>query len=396
MTSEPSLSLCMILRDETANLRHSLGPVHRLFDEVVVIDTGSKDGTQDLARSYGAKVIEIPWSDDFATARNASIAAASKDWLFWLDGDNRIMPEDVETIRGHIDARRESILWCIEVVVPSGEQLIQKRVFPNRPEVYFEGRVHEQLVHPAHYRLVMTPVKIIHWGYADKVKAKQKGERNLRLLKDMVKRQAPDLYLCYQTGKTLFNLRRFDEALPWLRRAAAARNQADQNQGLYFHAHILQAQTLERLGRIQEAEDCLKKLIKTNPEYGPSHFYLGRHLYARSDYKEAAKRLQAFLRQGANDPVSGLNSSHLTFMAALLLGRCHEKMKNPESAMAAYRMAAKVDPANPEPSLALARISLARNRPDQALRHVRRCLELSPGNRRGTELLEDIAGHGQA
>ncbi|MBW2050804.1 MAG: glycosyltransferase [Deltaproteobacteria bacterium] len=395
-SSETTLSLCMILRDEELNLPISLGPIHGLFDEVVVVDTGSKDRTRELARSYGAKVIEATWNDDFSKARNLSIKESSGGWLFWLDGDNRIQPDDVETIRHCLDDKGEKILWCNEVVEPSGEQLMQKRVFPNRPEVYFEGRVHEQLIHPNHYESVITPVKILHWGYADKAKAREKGERNIRLLMDMVKKQPADLYLCYQIGKTLFNLRQFEGALLWLKRAAKLQSQKHQNLGLYLHAHILKAQTLERLGLFQKAEDCLRGLIKSYPDYGPGHFYLGRFLFTQSDAKAASICFQTFLKLGANDPITGLNHSHLTFMAALLLGRCHETLNNPQDAITAYHMAAETNPANPEPSLALAKIFLSQDRPKLALNYTRRNLKLNPGNRRGAELLKQITGNAEA
>ncbi|MBW2322671.1 MAG: glycosyltransferase [Deltaproteobacteria bacterium] len=363
-SSETTLSLCMILRDEELNLPISLGPIHGLFDEVVVVDTGSKDRTRELARSYGAKVIEATWNDDFSKARNLSIKESSGGWLFWLDGDNRIQPDDVETIRHCLDDKGEKILWCNEVVEPSGEQLMQKRVFPNRPEVYFEGRVH--------------------------------GERNIRLLMDMVKKQPADLYLCYQIGKTLFNLRQFEGALLWLKRAAKLQSQKHQNLGLYLHAHILKAQTLERLGLFQKAEDCLRGLIKSYPDYGPGHFYLGRFLFTQSDAKAASICFQTFLKLGANDPITGLNHSHLTFMAALLLGRCHETLNNPQDAITAYHMAAETNPANPEPSLALAKIFLSQDRPKLALNYTRRNLKLNPGNRRGAELLKQITGNAEA
>ena len=97
MTSpKPSLSLCMILRDEAENLEISLGPIRECFDEIVVVDTGSKDHTPELARSFGARVIQTDWEDDFAAARNQSIEEARGDWIIWLDGDNRLTPQDIE------------------------------------------------------------------------------------------------------------------------------------------------------------------------------------------------------------------------------------------------------------------------------------------------------------
>ncbi len=91
-----SISFCMIVRDEEANLPRSLAPIACYFDEVVVVDTGSTDGTVSLAKQYGAKVSEIAWRNDFSYARNQSIDLASGDWIMWFDADNRIATHDAE------------------------------------------------------------------------------------------------------------------------------------------------------------------------------------------------------------------------------------------------------------------------------------------------------------
>jgi len=155
----------MIVRDEEANLPRSLAPIADYFDEVVVVDTGSTDGTVPLAKRYGAKVSEIAWRNDFSYARNQSIDLASGDWIMWFDADNRITLNDAEKIRGLIDDRQDKIFWCTEVVEPGGGELVQKRIFPNLPGFRFEGSIHEQLVHPkGGIRYVMTDVRIFHWG----------------------------------------------------------------------------------------------------------------------------------------------------------------------------------------------------------------------------------------
>ena len=63
------VSLTMIVRDEEKNLPHCLGSVRGIFDEIVVVDTGSADRTGEIARAFGARVFDFVWVDDFAAAR---------------------------------------------------------------------------------------------------------------------------------------------------------------------------------------------------------------------------------------------------------------------------------------------------------------------------------------
>ena len=58
-----------------------------LVDEIVIADTGSTDRTRELAASFGARVVEFPWCDDFGAARNASLEQATGRWVLWLDAD---------------------------------------------------------------------------------------------------------------------------------------------------------------------------------------------------------------------------------------------------------------------------------------------------------------------
>ena len=68
----------MIVRNEEDNLPHCLESVQGLFDEIVVVDTGSTDRTKEIAREFGAKVFDFAWVDDFAAARNESLARATE------------------------------------------------------------------------------------------------------------------------------------------------------------------------------------------------------------------------------------------------------------------------------------------------------------------------------
>ena len=82
-----TVSLCLIARDEEATIGMAIKSVLALVDEVIVVDTGSRDNTRIIAEGYGAKVFDVPWADDFSAARNAALDQASGKWILVLDGD---------------------------------------------------------------------------------------------------------------------------------------------------------------------------------------------------------------------------------------------------------------------------------------------------------------------
>lgn len=89
-------SLHMIVRDAEAKLGRTLDGVKSFIDEIVIVDTGSTDGTIELAKSYGAKVIRFEWTDDFSEARNFALEATTGDWAMWLDAGDVIPPESIK------------------------------------------------------------------------------------------------------------------------------------------------------------------------------------------------------------------------------------------------------------------------------------------------------------
>ncbi|MDR0311293.1 MAG: glycosyltransferase [Acidobacteriota bacterium] len=95
----PLISLAMIVKNEEATLAHCLESVRLLADEMIVVDTGSTDGTIDIAKGFGAQVHHFKWRDDFAAARNESLKRCGGDWALILDADEAIDRLDHEKIR---------------------------------------------------------------------------------------------------------------------------------------------------------------------------------------------------------------------------------------------------------------------------------------------------------
>src|SRR5262249_1049091 len=95
----PRASLTMIVRNEEANLPRCLSSVTDLIEETVVIDTGSADGTREIAASFGARVHDFAWVDDFAAARNEGLRHATGGWILWMDADDYFDEENRGRLR---------------------------------------------------------------------------------------------------------------------------------------------------------------------------------------------------------------------------------------------------------------------------------------------------------
>ena len=97
--ADPTLTVCLIVKDEEEMLPGCLASVRGLADDIVVVDTGSTDRTVDIARAAGAAVYHHPWTGHFAEARNVSLDAARGDFVLVLDADERLDPSAADAIR---------------------------------------------------------------------------------------------------------------------------------------------------------------------------------------------------------------------------------------------------------------------------------------------------------
>ena len=86
-----SIGLAMITRDCAETLQQCLLSVYGLFDQVVIVDTGSVDNTVAVAKKFDAEVYHFQWVDDFAAARNESFNRLKTEWAFWIDSDDVIV-----------------------------------------------------------------------------------------------------------------------------------------------------------------------------------------------------------------------------------------------------------------------------------------------------------------
>ena len=92
------ISVCMIVRQEQDVLARCLDCVKQFADEIIIVDTGSKDKTKEIAKRYTDKVVDFEWCDDFSKARNFSFSLATCEYIMWLDADDVIEYGEIEKI----------------------------------------------------------------------------------------------------------------------------------------------------------------------------------------------------------------------------------------------------------------------------------------------------------
>lgn len=221
--ARPRLSLCMIVRDEAARLPACLDAVGDLADELVVVDTGSRDATRDLARARGARVIETPWIGDFAAARNLGLAEARGAWILVLDADEILPVASRERLRALVAEPPEQAYNLVQKNQagpggPGGAHVNVHivRLFPNHPRVRFERPIHEQVntsLERECIRIVDTDIVFDHAGYADPRSLAAKTERNRRIIEEALARDPEgDPNLRYFHASTFFDQERYAEA----------------------------------------------------------------------------------------------------------------------------------------------------------------------------------------
>jgi tetratricopeptide (TPR) repeat protein len=275
-----TLSLCMIVKDEEAMLGSCLAAVRDAVDEIVVVDTGSSDATVEIAESFGARVLHHAWESDFAAARNASFAAATGDWVMYLDADEVLVAEDVERLRALTGRTWREAFYLVETNhtgdLEDGTAITHDalRVFRNRPEYRFEGRIHEQIAQclPTYLpeRLERTTVRVEHYGYLGAVRgAKDKASRNLELLERQAAEGDDSPFLAFNIGSEHLADGDAARALPHFARAWQAIGTRESVPRFGF-APALAARYVKSLrlsGRVDEARRAGDEVLAVFPGF---------------------------------------------------------------------------------------------------------------------------------
>lgn len=206
-------SLCAIYKNEEKNLETFLKRHIDLFDEFVMVDTGSTDRGNEIVESYGISRHFFQWANDFSKARNFSLTKATRSFIIVLDIDEHVLPEDFQRLKAIIretgkdvyslvqvnftDARDDLSWKSIETLPQSFHSAAAGyipsplfRVFRNFKGVCFHGIIHE-LVGESVSRLKLssrvTDIPIYHYGWIERGRTEEEKEKKKVAYREMIR-----------------------------------------------------------------------------------------------------------------------------------------------------------------------------------------------------------------
>jgi glycosyltransferase involved in cell wall biosynthesis len=288
--ARPKVSLCMIVKDEEANLPACLESAADLVDEIIIVDTGSTDRTREIAAGFGAHVFDFTWVDSFAAARNESLRHATGDWIFWLDADEILDADNRQRLKelfaGLPDANAAFVMKCLCLPDPetrTATVVDHVRLFRNDPALRWEYRVHEQILpslRRAQADVRWSNVVIHHTGYQDTALRQRKLERDGRLLRLEIAEKPDDPFILFNLGSIAQERGRLSEAVSFLRRSLERSHPRD---SIVRKLYALLAQCHRRLGQEELALAACQKGREFYPDDVELLFQEGVLLHERND-----------------------------------------------------------------------------------------------------------------
>jgi len=313
VSSASPISLCMIVKNEEQFLPGCLQSVRGLVGEIIVVDTGSTDRTVEIARSFGAKVFQYKWNDDFAAARNVALQHCTLPWILYLDADERINPEYHSEIQKAIEANQVDAFYLKVYSKVSGilgnvpHIQAYPRLFKKLPGARFEGKIHEQItpsLKRLNARFKYLDVTIEHLGYdQDDEVLREKIQRNLQYLKNQVEKEPNNAYALFQLGQTYLLDGQVEQGKIYLKRALSL-NILPNN--LTATTLLMLANEHFKLDEIETAHKYLEEALQLAPRQRLGYF-LQSECFAREHKWEEAIAALHRLQENSDKPFSDIS-----------------------------------------------------------------------------------------
>lgn len=264
-----TLNLVMIVKNEERCLSRCLESVKSLVDDIIIADTGSSDSTKEIALSFGAKIFDYTWKNDFSDARNFALSKSDSDWNLILDADEYLTKGSRKDILEFLKNKEQLGAIQIKSSYMDKDEInyavaYMIRLIPKG--IGFTRKIHEQV--DSDLPIIKLPLNFGHDGYL----LPNKGDRNLPILLDELKDKPGDSYLLYQTAITLKNMSNFKEASTYFDKFYSL---ANKNLSYYRSCIIEYIYTLIEINNFEKALKIVEEVKIFFEEYADFNFLCG-------------------------------------------------------------------------------------------------------------------------
>ena len=202
------LSATLIVRDESTFIEPCLESLAGVVDEIVIVDTGSRDDTLEKAKRFPVSIHHFPWCGDFSAARNHAIERATGDWILYIDADERLLPPDRSLLHDMLTDDTKTA-WRLRLHPRvNWTAYAELRLFRNDPRIRFHGVIHERVhadvnavCHSDRRQIGLSALTLNHVGYeGDQT---HKLGRNIPMLRAYLAREPTRVYCWWHLGEML-------------------------------------------------------------------------------------------------------------------------------------------------------------------------------------------------
>ncbi|GAQ16225.1 glycosyl transferase [Oceanobacillus picturae] len=346
---KPTLSVCMIIKDEEKFLGRCLDSIYGIADEIIVVDTGSQDQSKEIALRYTDKVFDFEWVNDFSKARNYAASKATGEWIFAIDADEFVERNSLEKLKTKLKGKppKENIfgVQIVSFVGLNGESTslnFHERLYRNNGAISYYRSVHELLAHKdSKESNGILDFQLYHSGYlTDVINNKDKSERNLTLLLNKKEKDPIDYFFI---GNEYRNKGDFNRAIKHYQKAYKLKPHI--NLDWVKKLLLYMADSLHRDKRDTEALEIIESCEEVYSNIADFKVFKGIILFNNKKLKQSKKVFENILLQKGN-LVSDESIDFLELLPHRYLGEIYEKENELHKAVQSYSKALSLNEAD--------------------------------------------------
>lgn len=286
------VTLCLIVKNEEDRLSECLKSFSGLYSDLVVVDTGSTDETKTVAKSFGAKVHNFEWIDDFAAARNFALSKVTTPWVMVVDADDIISAETKRVLQDDLAKLPSNTLGVFLPYIYStaNKQTAFTTYLPRIWKVasgyQYTLPIHEYLDIPKEdiKRFVRLPHPIIH--HKTQEDFSKSIIRNLGILEKAIKTNPQQTRLLFYLGRENKSLGNYKQAIGWYSRFVKIPNVSKDELN---RAYLGIGECYLKMNNTKSAKLAYQHAIRANPAFIEAYLQLGDIALQGNQYKKAVR-----------------------------------------------------------------------------------------------------------